>query len=168
MASKTSHLIKQRKTPKDIFITPIEVAKKQIQLHTINENDIWLDPCRNNEEGSYYKNFPNNVKKDWCEELENKDFFKYNENVNIICCNPPYSILDKWIEKTLELNPDEFSFLIGIGNLTTRRIEKIENKGYGLLKMKMLKIYKWYGMSVMVLFKKNTNSIIEYDRKVYR
>ena len=70
--------------------------------------------------------------------------------------------------QTLLLNPREFSLLIGIGNLTTRRIEMIENAGYGLSKMKMLKIYKWYGMSCMVLFEKNKESIIEYDRKVYR
>ena len=168
MNSNISHNIKKRTKANDVFITPLEVAKQQIQLHNINDNDLWLDPCRNNKEGSYFNNFPQNVRKDWCEILEGKDFFEYDENVDIICGNPPYSLMDKWIKKTLKLNPKEFSLLIGIGNLTTRRIEIIENAGYGLSKMKMLKIYDWYGMSCIVVFEKNKKSIIEYDRKVYK
>ena len=168
MNSNISHNIKKRTKANDVFITPLEVAKQQIQLHNINDNDLWLDPCRNNKEGSYFNNFPQNVRKDWCEILEGKDFFEYDENIDIICGNPPYSVIDKWIKKTLQLNPKEFSLLIGIGNLTTRRIEIIENAGYGLSKMKMLKIYDWYGMSCIVVFEKNKKSIIEYDRKVYK
>ena len=168
MNPSSSHSIKNRSTANDVFITPIEIAKQQINLHNINEGELWLDPCRNNEEGSYYSNFPNGVSKDWCEIIEDKDFFEYDNKPDVICSNPPYSIIDKWIEKTLELCPREFSLLIGIGNLTTRRIELIENSGYGLTKMKMLKIYKWYGMSCIVVFEKNKKSIIEYDRKVYR
>ena len=168
MTSNNSHNIKKRIKANDVFITPLEVAKQQIQLHNINDNDLWLDPCRNNKEGSYFNNFPQNVKKDWCEILEGKDFFEYDRDIDIICGNPPYSVMDKWIKKTLQLNPKEFSLLIGIGNLTTRRIEIIENAGYGLSKMKMLKIYNWYGMSCIVVFEKNKKSIIEYDRKVYK
>ena len=168
MNSNISHNIKKRTKANDVFITPLEIAKQQIQLHNINDNDLWLDPCRNNKEGSYFNNFPQNVRKDWCEILEGKDFFEYDENIDIICGNPPYSLMDKWIKKTLKLNPKEFSLLIGIGNLTTRRIEIIENAGYGLSKMKMLKIYDWYGMSCIVVFEKNKKSIIEYDRKVYK
>jgi len=168
MASQSSHKIKKRSNANDVFITPLEIAKQQISFHNIKENDLWLDPCRNSETGSYYHNFPENVRKDWCEILEDKDFFEYNEKVDVVCANPPYSIMDNWIKKTISLNPREFSLLIGIGNLTARRIEMIENAGYGLSKMKMLKIYKWYGMSCIVLFEKNKESIIEYDRKVYR
>ena len=44
-----------------------------------------------------------------------------------------------------------------------------EVAGYKLTKMKMLKVFKWYGMSVLVNFEKTTsNSIIEIDRKVYK
>jgi hypothetical protein len=57
--------------------------------------------------------------------------------------------------------------LIGIGNLTTKRIKTLENAGYGLTKMKMLKVYSWYGMSCIVVFEKDKKSIIEYDRKIY-
>jgi len=163
--SKVSHSIKKRSTTNDIFITPLDLAKKHIDLINYNDNDIWLDPCKNT--GNYYNQFPTD-KKDWCEILDGKDFFEYNKPVDIIIQNPPYSILDKWIKKNIELNPRIISMLISIGNLTTKRIETLENAGYGLTKLKMLKVYTWYGMSCIVVFEKNKKSIIEFDRKVYR
>lgn len=166
--TNASHSIKKRNTANDVFITPVDVAKQQIELHTIIDGELWLDPCRNNENGSYYSNYPSEVNKDWCEILEGRDFLQYSGSPDVICGNPPYSFLDTWISKTLELNPKEFSLLIGIGNLTTRRMEIIENAGYGLARMKMLKIWKWYGMSCIVVFAKGEESIIEFDRTVYR
>ncbi len=164
MSSSVSHSISQRKKANDVFITPPELAKKHIDMIEFNEDDKWLDPCRN--DGSYYNNFPTE-NKDYCEILEQKDFLEYTGDVDIIIQNPPYSLMNKWIEKNIELNPRVISFLIGIGNLTTKRIETLEHAGYGLTKMKMLKVYSWYGMSVLVVFEKEKESIIEFDRKIY-
>ena len=164
MSSSISHTIKKRKDANDIFITPLELAKNHIDMIDYNDNDIWLDPCKN--DGSYYNQFPND-NKDYCEILEDKDFFEYNSHVDIIIQNPPYSLMNKWIDKNIELKPRIISMLIGIGNLTTKRIQTLENAGYGLTKMKMLKVHKWYGMSCLVVFEKGKKSIIEYDRKIY-
>ena len=179
MSSAISTSIKNRKKANDIFITPRDLALKHIKFIDSRENDFWLDPCRNNENGSYYSQFPTD-KKDWCEILEGRDFFTYKpptkkENkfkikqpINIICGNPPYSILNKWIEKCISLNPRVISMLIGVGNLTARRIETLNKAGYGIAKLKMLKVFEWYGMSYIVVFEKDKENIIEIDRKVYR
>ena len=164
MSSAISHKIKNKKVANDVFITPLELSKNHINFIDYKDDDKWLDPCKNN--GSYYNQFPNN-NKDYCEILENKDFFDYNEPVDIIIQNPPYSLMDKWINKNIELKPRIISFLIGIGNLTAKRIETLKKSGYGLTKMKMLKVFKWYGMSLLVVFEKDKKSIIEIDRKVY-
>ena len=165
MSSAISRNIKNRKNANDIFITPLELAKKHIDMIDYKDNDVWLDPCKN--DGSYYNQFPND-NKDYCEILEDNDFFQYDSDVDIIVQNPPYSLMNKWINKNIELNPRIISMLIGIGNLTTKRIQALENAGYGLTKMKMLKVYKWYGMSCIVVFEKGEKSIIEYDRKIYK
>ena len=165
MSSKTGHKIKQRTNANDVFITPLELAKKHIDMIDYKENDSWLDPSKN--DGSYYNQYPSD-KKDYCEILEDKDFFNYKAKVDIICENPPYSLLDKWFKKVIELNPRVYSCLIGVGNLTARRIEWFEKAGYGIKKLKMLKVFKWYGMSYIVVFEKGCKSIIEIDRKVYR
>ena len=163
---KSNHIIKNRDKSNDVFIKPLELAKKHIDMidSVAEEDDIWLDPCRN--DGSYYNQFPTD-NKDYCEILEDKDFFEYESYVDIIVQNPPYSLMDKWINHNIKIYPRVISFLIGIGNLTTKRIEILENAGYGLTKMKMLKVWKWFGMSCIVVFEKGKESIIDYDRKVY-
>ena len=84
--SNTSHKIKQRETPNDVFITPIKLAKYNIDMIEYKEEDVWYDPFKNN--GSYYNQFPNENKL-WSEILDGKDFFDFNEKVDIVCSNPP-------------------------------------------------------------------------------
>ena len=163
--SNQSHKIKKRKKPNDIFITPLKLALLHINLIDYNINDIWLDPFRNS--GSYYNQFPTDNKK-WCEILEDRDFYDFNEEIDIICSNPPYSELDKIINHSIKLNPRIISYLIGINNLTTRRIEIFNNAGYGLYKIHMTKIWTWFGMSIIVVFEKNKENCINYDRIIYR
>ena len=167
MSSSTGHAIRGRATANDVFITPRALAKQQIDMIETKDGDKWLDPCRNSEDGSYYSQLPTE-KKDWCELIEGKSFFDYKETVDIIVQNPPYSILNDWIKKNIELNPRVISMLIGVGNLTARRVEMLEKAGYGLSKMKIMKVYSWYGMSCIVQFEKGKESIIEIDRTVWR
>ena len=134
MKSITSHDIKHRKNSNDVFITPLGLSKLHIDLIDKKYNtSLWLDPCKNN--GSYYDQFPKTCKKDYCEILENKDFFDYDSPVNVIASNPPYSLLDKWIQKSIAVHPDVISYLISQGALTTRRIQLFEKAGYGLIKL---------------------------------
>ena len=168
MTSKSSHSIKKRNKrnkANDVFITPLELAKLNIDMIDSIPDDIWLDPCKN--DGSYYNQFPTD-NKEYCEILEKKDFFKYTGKPDIIIQNPPYSLMDSWIKKNIELNPRIISMLIGVNNLTARRLEWLEDAGYGITKLKMLKVWKWFGMSYIVVFEKNKESIMSYNRKVWR
>ena len=168
----TSTKIKNRKIANDVFITPKELALAHINFipdKYKQDNCVWLDPCKNS--GSYYNQFPSNVSKYWTEILENRDFLKYiaDDSFDVIIQNPPYSILDDWIAKNIEINAECCSFLIGLQNLPARRIEMFEDAFYALTKMKMLKVWKWYGMSVLVNFEKtDKKSIIEIDRTIYK
>jgi|TARA_R100000482_G_C5106881_1_gene138456 hypothetical protein len=165
MNSETSRKIKNRDKPNNIFITPVQLAKNAINMIEYNTNDIWFDPFKNS--GNYYNNFPNENKK-YTEILENKDFFDFYDPIDIICSNPPYSCLDDVIQKSISLNPRVINYLIGINNLTTKRIEKFNDHGYGLTKLHICKVYKWFGMSIIVQFEKNKDNIISYDRIVWR
>jgi len=163
--SNTSHKIKQRENPNDVFITPLKLAKYNIDMIEYKYNDIWYDPFKNN--GSYYNQFPNE-NKIWSEILEDKDFFTFDEKVDIICSNPPYSMIDKVLEKSVELNPRIISYLIGVNNLTAKRMEYMENNGYYITKIHMCKVFKWYGMSMIVVWEKDKKPIMSYDRVVWR
>ena len=165
MNTKTSTKIKNRDKPNDVFITPLRLSKYHIDMIKHKENDTWYDPFMNN--GSYFNQFPNDNKL-WSEILENKDFFDFNEKVDIICSNCPYSFIDKILEHSVFLKPRIISYLIGINNLTPKRIEYMENNGYFITNIHLCKVFKWYGMSSIIVWQKNKKSIISYDRIVWR
>ena len=165
MNTKTSTKIKNRNISNDVFITPLRLSKYHIDMIKHKENDIWYDPFKNN--GSYYNQYPNDNKL-WTEILENLDFFDFNEKVDIICSNPPYSCIDKILEHSVFLKPRIISYLIGINNLTPKRIEYMENNGYFITNIHLCKVYKWYGMSSIIIWQKNKKPIISYDRVVWK
>ena len=168
MNSNVAHKIKHRDKPKDVFITPEKLAKTHIDM--IDEsyrNLVWYDPFKNS--GSYYNQYPcANENKKWSEILENKDFFDFNEEVDVIASNPPYSMIDKVLEKSVSLKPMIISYLLGINNLTAKRMEYMESQGYYITKLHMCKVFKWFGMSLIVVWEKGGKSILSYDRKVWR
>ena len=170
MSANISHSIKHRENANDVFITPLPLAKKAIDMCVdsmgIGLGHTWFDPFKNS--GSYYNQYPEGERKLYTEILEGRDFFKFDGNVDIICSNPPYSLLDKVIEKSIELEPSVINYLIGVGNLTARRIEMLENAGYGLTKLHMCKVFDWYGMSYIVQFELGGDSIMSYDRQVWK
>lgn len=170
MTSKINDQIKKRTVANDVFITPRDLALKQINLHDIKEEHVVLDPCCHSHiNGSYFSQFPD-CYREFCEVSNgyDKSFFDYHGRTDHIICNPPYSILDKWFKKCIEIRPTEISMLIGINNLTARRMKWMEEAGYGLSHMEMLKVFEWFGMSVIVKWTLNTKSIVTCDRKVYR
>jgi len=164
MSESVSRKIKKRNKANDVFITPIPLAKKHIDMIEYEDSDIWLDPFKNS--GNYYNQFPNDCKV-WAEILEGKDFFDFDMEVDIICSNPPYSMIDKVIKKSIELKPHTISYLIGQNNLTAKRIETLNKAGYGLYKVRMMKVWDWYGLSYIVYFKKGEENCIEIDRTIY-
>ncbi len=162
------HAIKRRQTARDVFITPLELAKKHIAatVKFCDEGFRWFDPFKNS--GNYYNNFPSDNKV-WCEILEGRDFFESRETIDVICSNPPYSIMDAVFAKSRELKPKVISYLIGVNNLTTKRMEEMNKEGYVLVYVRMLKVFSWFGMSFICIWKKcDLCNVIDYDRKVYR
>jgi len=187
--SKVGHAIKNRKVAQDVFITPTLLALHHLKFSLGEDidddlyketNDIVnvLDPCCYNIDGSYVKHLRElNFNVDYCEITMGKDFFNYQGRKDgldtyAIIGNPPYSILDRWLLQSVAIAPQIISYLIGQGNLTAKRIEFMNKNGYSLKKVKMLKVFKFYGMSYIVHFEKQPiiNNCIEIEdvRKVWR
>ena len=55
-------------------------------------------------------------------------------------------MLDNVFNKTLEICNKEFGYLIGWNNLTARRIEMCNKKGFYIKSIEMFKVYKWFGI----------------------
>jgi hypothetical protein len=167
MKSQTSHKIKNRTKPNDVVYTPLLVAQTHIKSLETKPEDIWYDPFKG--KGIYYDNFPT-TNKVWTEISENKDFFTFDGKVDVICSNPPYSNMDDVLKKSVELKPRIISFLLLEGKITPKRMEFMNNAGYGLSGMYMCKVYAWYGMAIAYTFTKdkpNEPKLI-YDRVVHK
>jgi hypothetical protein len=44
----------------------------------------------------------------------------------------------------------------------------MNDAGYGLTKMHMLKVHCWFGMSVILQWELGQKNVLSYDRKIYR
>ena len=117
-----------KNTPeKDIVMTPEYLAKEIIEH--FNPTGRILDPCRG--EGAFYDNYPGDDK-DWCELAEDKDFLTYNQKVNWIITNPPWSKMQKFLEHGMQI-ADNIVYLTTINHYTTkRRIRDMREAGFAL------------------------------------
>lgn len=110
----------------DKIYTPLEVAKRIIDI--FQPTGKVLDAFKG--KGAFYDQYPNSVEKDWCEIDDGRDFFDYEEKVDWIITNPPYSILDEVLEHSFKI-ADNVVYLVPISKIFTslKRIRSILNFG---------------------------------------
>lgn len=58
-----------------------------------------LEPCKG--EGAFLKYLPSDT--DWCEIADGKNFYDYNQKVDWIVTNPPYSDFNRFLEHSFDL-----------------------------------------------------------------
>jgi DNA modification methylase len=172
MKSNTADKIKKRTSPNDKFYTPTSLVISHLELireYVTDPSGIIYEPFSG--QGAYLNQFSQNGFNNRVVSTEldkGENFFDFNEQVDYIISNPPYSFIDNVLEKSVSLQPKMISYLIGVNNLTAKRIEYMNKNGYFLTKLKMCKVYKWFGMSFICVFIKGEKNCIEYDRVVYR
>ena len=165
MLGKIGNTIKSRKTPNDKIYTPLPVALRMIEMCDIKPTDKVLDCSLGG--GIFYNNLPK-CEKYWCEiddEIvgnDKRDFFDFTERVDLVIGNPPFSLWTKWLEHTMKIT-DKFCYLMGTMNLTDTRLKDIQNNGFNLTKLHILKIHYWFGHQYICIFEKNKLSIISVE-----
>ena len=169
--SKLGHSIKGRENANDVFMTPVALVTTHLEYIAplVREGDKLLEPFCGS--GNYLTAMEQKWREnrvDWCEISRGRDFFEYGGEVDAIISNPPYSIMDQVLEKSISLKPRVISYLIAIHALTPRRIEIMNKAGYGLESVKMVKVFKWYGISGIITFVKGGKNCIDFDRVVYK
>jgi len=108
----------------DVVMTPHYVAKDIIEF--FKPSGVILEPCRGTR--SFYNQLPEGTL--WCEISEGVDFFKFNQKVDWVVTNPPYSIFDKWLDKSLA-TADNLVFLIPVNKILSslKKLKKIYKFG---------------------------------------
>ena len=123
----------------DCVQTPVDLAL-DIMNHFKPSGNV-LDPCKG--KGNFIQAYENynlikqlegneGIKWTWCETLENKDFFDFQERTDWIITNPPYSKMRKFIQHSMEVS-DNIVFLTTINHLWLKaRIRDIREAGFGI------------------------------------
>jgi len=171
MSASVSHNIKHRKNPKDVFYTPLAVAKTHIGMINGQKDDVWYDPFFG--QGAYYNQFSAPTgRKTWSEIALDRDFFTYSYGkIDVICSNPPYSMLDEVLARSVAFQPRVISYLLLHGAMTPKRMEYMKKAGYGLTSIYTTKVFKWYGFAEAYTFEKGASwdmCRIVFDRIVHR
>ena len=81
---------------KDVVFTPEHVAIAMIR-HFQPHGKI-LDPCKG--DGVFLRHMPG---ADYCELQEGRDFFEWEEQVDWIISNPPYSVYADWLRHSFKV-----------------------------------------------------------------
>ena len=125
---------------RDIVMTPLWFAKEIIDYFA--PTGFVLDPSRG-ESRAFYDQYPPDVKRDWCEVREDKDFFKWHEPVDWIIGNTPWSghAFTAFLSHSLKLANDVALLIPSAMGLTTKkRIRIMHQFGHGL---KEIVFYDW-------------------------
>lgn len=159
-------LKKCKKRPNDIIYTPDELSKDCISIIDIKESDFLLDPFLG--KGSFYNNYPEVNKKDWCEIEKNKDFFKYQNNVDWIISNPPFSKLNDILIKCCSICNKGFGLIVLCTALTIKRINFCKSKGFIITKIMWFNVKSWFGFPCFfVVFEKSDKPFFNLEPKTY-
>lgn len=111
-------------TPKkrDVVYTPDHVALAIVDRY--KPTGRVLDPCRG--DGAFWRQIPG---AEYCEIEEGRDFFAWHDPVDWVIGNPPYSVMNKWLEHSFEI-AENVVYLIPVA------------KVFGsLMRLKMIKKY---------------------------
>lgn len=109
----------------DVVQTPTHLAKRIVE-HFKPSGRI-LEPCKG--EGNFLRYMPG---ASWCEISEGRDFFAWNQPVDWIVTNPPWSQIRAFLQHGMSL-AENIVFLITVNHIWTKaRIRDIYSSGYGL------------------------------------
>ena len=94
----------------DVVFTPDWLAKEMCRMFSLKGRI--LEPCKG--EGAFMKYLPPDTL--WCEITEGRNFYDFNEKVDWIITNPPYSDYDRFLDHSFEL-ADNIVLLVPVAKM---------------------------------------------------
>ena len=158
-----------KSTGQDVVMTPPETAMKILNYYqqhwSYGTKSKILEPCKG--EGAFYNNMIGD--KNWCEVSEGKDFMDWNEQVDWIITNPPYSIFDIFLKKAMSVS-DNIVFFVPLSKLFKSKLNDLMVKEYGgIREIVNMGTGAQHGFKVgflvgCIYYKKNYTGDIQYKR----
>jgi hypothetical protein len=162
--------IQVNKNP-DIVMTNIELAKYLLSNIDFNDGDKVIEPCRGS--GAFYNNFPKNVISEWCEINEGRDYFNFNEMVDITISNPPFvprKLFWQFQQKAMDTTKREIWWLINFSALnvfTPKRLQEMKNKGWFINKFIVVSDKRWFGRYAFTKISRIDTGVLDWNKKTF-
>jgi hypothetical protein len=124
----------------DVVQTPLEMAGRLVR-HFKPSGRI-LEPCCG--EGHFLQFLPG---ADWCELKEGRDFMEWEQRVDWIITNPPWSKIRPFLQKSMTWS-NNVVFLLTINHLWTKaRLRDIKDAGFGIKEICLLEMPETFPQS---------------------
>lgn len=118
----------------------------------------------------WYNNLPNQDKYE-CELEDGCDFLEWNQRVDWVIGNPPFSIGYKFLLHAATIVNKGIIFLLNFNGLnssfTPKRLDTLKTNDLSLKSIVVCQDKRWYGRYYLVTFTKENNNVISWIRKVY-
>lgn len=160
-------LSKQVKKDPDLCMTNPLMAKYIISLVPFEKGDIVIEPCKG--KGAFYDNFPNFVKKEYCEIDEDLDYLQYQGEVDWTISNPPFAPRKLFWDfhlKAMKTTRKGIYWLINMSSFnvfTPKRLKEMTDYGWYIKNLKIVQDKRWFGRYVVVCITKEPNDFITCD-----
>jgi hypothetical protein len=150
--------------------TPEEVAIDCLKLIPYTNEDILLD-CGSGRKKVWYNNFKCNKKYEY-EIEEGRDFLNHLIPVDWVVGNPPYHNSWSMLEHAMKISMVGIGFLLSSNTLNSlllpSRMSKGDYKNFGITKIKVMNIQKWFGRYFFVIWKRDEKGFVDCEPKTYK
>ena len=120
----------------DLVMTPPELAAAVIAHFADRMTGKVLDPARG--QGAFYDRFPVHLERDWCQITENRDFLDWQQPVDWVMTNPPWSRLRDFTRHAMRI-ASNIVWLAPLTNLTTKaRLRDLDETGFGIAELVLI------------------------------
>ena len=170
-------------------MTPSVIAADILSIVPSCEGDTFYEPFRG--DGAFYEAMPS--PKSYTEIEEGTDFFDHHLKHDWIITNPPFRIIVNadskptsrtevelgdgqkrvngfipCVDKALSLANKGAGFLVNhkcMNTLTNKRLNDWYDLGFSISRIKVYEIKKWFGRYFFILFEKDSESCLLFDRR---
>ena len=144
--------VRKKENRNDRYYTPKSLVNIHLSKLASHDPLVILEPCRG--QGAYWNALPiyfPNCERHWCEIDDGVDFLKYDgARPDLVITNPPFSLLDAFLEKMIELRPLIISLVLNHYAITPCRIRDLNAAGYFVIDYHITRVDKWFGVSVIL------------------
>jgi len=148
--------------------TPESCVRDLLKLVPIEKGDVCLDPSSGINK-VWFNNFPTKNKIE-VELDDGTDFLNFNQKVDWVLGNPPFTLFIKFLFHSSEIANKGFGFLINhsrLNQVTPKRLDDLKAKGFHLSKIHIFGVKMWFGRYYFLLFTKKPNDCISFSRINY-